>query len=420
MRWIDYVAKVVERYPDDPAVICHGEQLSYAQLWEAVGKEALRLCNIEHIQEGQYYVQTCTQDIAYVVRFLALHLIGARCDILYTTGSTGKPKAVLLSDEGMIANGENLIDAMGFHHGLTFVICGPLDHFGPWSKMLPVFMTGGTLHILDGLKDLDALFDALRPSTFANVGAKSATFLVPSAIRMLLQFSRERLAKLADCIEFIETGAAPMATSDMQQLREVLPNTRLYNTYASTETGIVCTYPYHLTQSILQGCVGPTMKHSEVAIGPDGEICVSGPILMAGYLNEDADGHFQLEPVGKSFQTSDLGYLDAEGRLFLTGRSSEFINIGGLKLSPIEVEDATMGFAGILDCLCIPVSHPVMGQVPKLLIVLQEGVTLNKKEIARYLKEKLTETWKVPINYEVVEEIRKMPNGKKNRKSYIM
>ena len=420
MRWIDYVAKVVERYPDDPAVICHGEQSTYAQLWEAVGKEALRLRDIEHIQEGQYYVQTCTQDIAYVVRFLALHLIGARCDILYTTGSTGKPKAVLLSDEGMIANGENLINAMGFHHGLTFVICGPLDHFGPWSKMLPVFMTGGTLHILGGLKDMDALFDALRPSTFSNVEAKSATFLVPSAIRMLLQFSRERLAKLADCIEFIETGAAPMATSDMQQLREVLPNTRLYNTYASTETGIVCTYPYHLTQYILQGCVGPAMKHSEVAIGLDGEICVSGPILMAGYLNEDAEGNLHLEPVGKSFQTSDLGYLDEEGRLFLTGRSSEFINIGGLKLSPVEVEDAAMGFAGILDCLCIPVSHPVMGQVPKLLVVLQEGFSLNKKELARYLKEKLTETWKVPINYEVVEEIRKMPNGKKNRKIYIM
>lgn len=420
MRWIDYVAKVVERYPDDIAVICHGERLTYAQLWEAVGNEALRLRDIEHIQAGQYYVQTCTQDIAFVVRFLALHLIGAQSDILYTTGSTGKPKAVLLSDEGMIANGENLIDAMGFHHGLTFVICGPLDHFGPWSKMLPVFMTGGTLHILDGLKDLDALFDALRPASFDQEKAYSATFLVPSAIRMLLQFSRERLAKLADCIEFIETGAAPMATSDMQQLHEVLPQTRLYNTYASTETGIVCTNPYHLSQSIMQGCVGPAMKHSEVMIGPEGEICVSGPMLMAGYLNEDAEGNMQLEPVGKTFQTTDLGYLDAEGRLFLTGRSSEFINVGGLKLSPIEVEDAAMGFKGILDCLCIPVSHPVMGQVPKLLVVLQEGYSLNKKELARYLKEKLTETWKVPINYEAVEEIRKMPNGKKNRKSYIM
>ena len=127
MRWIDYVAKVVERYPDTLAVICHGEQLTYAQLWEAVGQEALRLRDIEYIQEGQYYVQTCTQDIAYVVRFLALHLIGARCDILYTTGSPGKPKAVLLSDEGMIANGENLCD--GFSSRVDFCDMRPLGPF---------------------------------------------------------------------------------------------------------------------------------------------------------------------------------------------------------------------------------------------------------------------------------------------------
>ena len=420
MRWIEHVAKTVECYPDALAVICHDEQLTYAQMWEAVGKEALRLRDIEQVREGQYYIQTCTQDIAYVVRFLALHLIGARCDILYTTGSTGKPKAVLLSDEGMIANGDNLITAMGFHPRLTFVVCGPLDHFGPWSKMLPVFMTGGTLHILDGLKDMEAFFDALRPASFVDDKAKTATFLVPSAIRMLLQFSRERLAKLADCIEFIETGAAPTATSDMEQLRELLPHTRLYNTYASTETGIVCTYPYHQPNPILQGCVGPVLKHSSVSIGPEGEICVSGPMLMAGYLNADAKGNLQLDPAEKSFQTADLGYLDAEGRLFLTGRSSDFINVGGLKLSPVEVEDAVLGFAGIVDCLCIPEKHPVMGQVPKLLVVLQEGFSLNKKEISRYLKEKLTETWKVPINYEVVDEIRKMPNGKKDRRSYIM
>ena len=420
MKWIEYVAKVVERYPDELAVICHDEQLTYAQLWEAAGKEALRLRDIEHVREGQYYIQTCTQDIAYVVRFLALHLIGARCDILYTTGSTGKPKAVLLSDEGMIANGENLIDAMGFHPGLTFVVCGPLDHFGPWSKMLPVFMTGGTLHILDGLKDMESFFDALRPASLANDKVKSATFLVPSAIRMLLQFSRERLAKLADCIEFIETGAAPIATSDMEQLRELLPLTRLYNTYASTETGIVCTCPYHQPNPILQGCVGTAMKHSSVSIGPEGEICVSGPMLMAGYLNEDAEGNLQLVPVGNTFETADLGYLDTEGKLFLTGRSSDFINVGGLKLSPVEVEDAAMGFAGIVDCLCLPEKHSVMGQVPKLLVVVQADFLFDKHELAHYLKQKLIETWKVPMRYEVVDEIRKMPNGKKDRRSYIM
>ncbi|MBR5069399.1 MAG: acyl--CoA ligase [Bacteroidales bacterium] len=422
MKWIEYVAHVVECYPDDLALICHGEKLTYAQLWTAAKTEAQRLRETEHLRAGQYYYQSCTQDIAYVVRFIALHLIGTLSDILYTTGSTGKPKAVLLSEKGMVANAENLIEAHGYHHGMTFVVCGPLDHFGPWSKMLPVFMTGATLHILDGLKDLESLFDALRPS-------HSATFLVPSAIRMLLQLNGNRLAALADSIEFIETGAAPMATVDMERLRELLPRTRLYNTYASTETGIVCTYPFHLSPAegregitpkpILHGCVGPMMKHAKVSIGPMGNICVSGPMLMAGYLNEDGEGNLQLDPVGEMFETADLGHFDDEGRLFLTGRSNDFINVGGLKLSPIEVEDAAAGYPCIEDCICIPEPHPMMGQVPKLLVTLRVGTSFNKRELASYLKEKLIETWKVPMRYEVVDEIRKMPNGKKNRRSYL-
>jgi len=422
VKWIECVSQVVERFPDDLAVICHGETMTYAQLWKAAEKEAFRLREEEHVQEGQYYFQTCTQDIAFVVRFLALHLLGAQSDILYTTGSTGKPKAVLLSDKGIVANAENLIEAHGYHYGLVFVVCGPLDHFGPWSKMLPVFMTGATLHILDGLKDMEELFAALRP-------AHSATFLVPSAIRMLLQLNSERLVSLAESIEFIETGAAPMASSDMERLREILPHTRLYNTYASTETGIVCTYPFHLPSTagvggespepIQQGCVGTMMKHAKVSIGAEGNICVSGPMLMAGYLNEDDEGKWELEPVGELFESADLGHFDCKGRLILIGRSNDIINVGGLKLSPIEVEDAAAGFPGIEDCICIPEPHPMMGQVPKLLVTLHEGSTLNKREIARYLKEKLIETWKVPMRYEVVEEIRKMPNGKKNRRSYL-
>ena len=396
--------------------------MTYAQLWTAAKTEAQRLRESEHVRAGQFYFQSCTQDIAYVVRFIALHLIGALSDILYTTGSTGKPKAVLLSEEGIVANAENLIDAHGYHHGMVFVVCGPLDHFGSWSKMLPVFKTGATLHILDGMKDMEALFDALRP-------VHSATFLVPSAIRMMLQLNSDRLVSLADSIEFVETGAAPMATVDIERLRELLPHTRLYNTYASTETGIVCTYPFHLPSAegregetpkpVLQGCVGPMMKHAKVSIGPEGNISVSGPMLMAGYLNEDVEGNLQLAPVGEMFETADLGYLDDKGCLFLTGRSNDFINVGGLKLSPVEVEDAAAGFTGIEDCICIPEPHPLMGQVPKLLLTLSEGTKFNKRELANYLKEKLIETWKVPMRYEVVDEIRKMPNGKKNRRSYL-
>lgn len=425
------MARVVEQWPDQVAV-CHGaETLTYGQLWEAAQREALRLREELGVGAGQYYVDRCTQDVAYVVRFVALHLVGAQSDILYTTGSTGTPKAVLLSEEGLVANAEHLIGAHGYHRGLRFVVCGPLDHFGPWSKMLPTLMTGGTLIILEGLKDTGALLDALDTKGRTDSSGqreRSATFLVPSAIRMLMQTCRERLEALADSIEFIETGAAPIATADMYGLRTLLPKTRLYNTYASTETGIVCTYPFHLKQAdgrgadedeVLEaGCVGQALPHARLSFTDEGNICVSGKMLMKGYLVKDNEGRWQLQETEVPYVTTDIGHLDAAGRLILTGRSSDFINVGGLKLSPVEVEDTAEGLTGVAECLCVAEPHRLMGQVPKLLVVMAEGATLDKRALARELLAKLGAPWKVPMHYEQVGEIAKLPNGKKDRKRY--
>ena len=156
---------------------------------------------------------------------------------LHTTGSTGKPKAVTVSRQVVMRNSLNLIHAHGYKEDLQFIIAGPMNHLGCWSKLFPTLMVGGTLHILpDGMKDMEAFFDIMH-----NHGKRYATFLVPSAIRMLIQFASERLRYCSDCIEFIETGGAPIAHSDMLRLCELLPDSRLYNTYASTEAGIVAT-----------------------------------------------------------------------------------------------------------------------------------------------------------------------------------
>ena len=438
MRWIDLVEQTVRKYPDDLAVTCHGEALTYAQLWDKAGEEMQRMREVGTVGEGELYRLPCTQDADYVVRFVALHRLGVRCDILFTTGSTGKPKGVLMCDEGLIANGENLILSQGFHHGLRFVICGPLDHFGSWSKMLPVLMTGGTLVVMEGMKQMEAVLDALGEK------APSATFMVPSALKMLMMTSRERLSALTDRIEFIEAGGAPLTTSDMETLRQLLPHTRLYNTYASTETGIVSTYAYHNfgeegSQELVPGCVGRMMKHAEVTLTPEGRIVVSGPMVMESYLVTDEEGRLSLplqdevslpvrdnallvtsqagHPMAatRTFETSDLGQIDPQGRLILTGRVSDIINVGGLKLSPLEVEEAAQRHPDIADCLCVPVAHRMMGQVPKLLVVLTPGATLDKKKLALYLKSQLDETWKVPMQYEAVDEIPKTANGKKRR-----
>ena len=114
---------------------------------------------------------------------------------------------------------------------------------------------------------------------------------------------------------------------------------------------------------------------------------------------------------------SDLGSIDEEGMLHIGGRMDDVINIGGYKVAPTEVEDAAMSFQGIKDCICISAPHPITGNALKLLVVMNEGEKLNKRQVALYLKERL-EVYKVPMLYKQVEQVERTYNGKLNRKFY--
>ena len=271
-------------------------------------------------------------------------------------------------------------------------------------------MPGATLYTLDGTRALSAFFRALDyPSP------QIATFFVPATIRMLLQFGAERLATYADKIDFIESGAAPLAHADMLRLCELLPHTRLYNTYASTETGIIATYNFN-DGRCLQGCLGRPMPHSRIVITDEGLIACQGDTLMTGYVNDPELTATILRD--DTIYTSDIGHIDDEGMLRLEGRQGDVINVGGYKVAPTEVEDAALSLPEVKDCICISVAHPVMGQALKLLVVLADGHSLNKRQIALALKDRL-ETYKVPQLYEQVETIQRTYNGKLNRKYYF-
>jgi acyl-CoA synthetase (AMP-forming)/AMP-acid ligase II len=241
-----------------------------------------------------------------------------------------------------------------------------------------------------------------------------ATFLVPASIRMLIQFSSEQLAKVADKMDFIETGAAAIAQADMEKLCELLPKTRLYNTYASTETGIIATYNYNHGKCIA-GCLGRPMKHSRLLITEGGLIACQGDTLMSGYVGDPERTATILRD--HTVYTSDIGIIDEEGQLHLKGREDDVINVGGFKVAPTEVEDAAMAFDKLKDCICISTDHPITGRALKLLVVMNDGELLNKRQLALHLKERL-EPYKVPMLYEQVEKVARTFNGKLDRKAY--
>ena len=429
MNLEDYLHQNARCYPDKVAVVCGDTSLTYAQLWQEVARRA------QDFHPHEVVCFRSSQDIDFLVTYMAVHLAGGVAaplehgmpdalferissavahsftlhsslpiaDILYTTGTTGQSKGVMVSHRALIADAENLIAGQGFSHDLVFIINGPLNHIGSLSKIWPCIILGATILIIEGMKDLNAFFRALDtpPSSFLlppSSKLKFATFFVPATIRMILQFAPDRLASYAHKLDFIESGAAPLPQTDMQRLCELLPHTRLYNTYASTETGIIATYNYN-DDRCMANCLGRPMPHSKILITPDGLIACQGDTLMSGYVGDPELTATVLRD--DTVFTSDVGILDEEGMLHLSGRASDVINVGGFKVSPIEVEE-----------------HPVTGRALKLLVVTPPGQKLDKRTLARYLADRL-EPYKVPMLYEQVDTIARTYNGKLDRKFYL-
>lgn len=433
----DYLRRDAELYADKTAVVCNGEELSYAALYQRVGQHVETL-RANGVQAGQAVVFRASQDIDFLVHYFAIHILGAvavplerdvpeerfhdicrlvdgatipegTADILFTTGTTGRSKGVMISHRTIVADAENLIDGQLFSHDLVFIICGPLNHIGSLSKIYPIILLGGTLYLLEGMKNMEELFRA-----FDYPCQKIATFMVPASVRMLLQFGEKRLRQYVDKIDFVEMGGAPLPPSDQRLLCDTLPKSRLYNTYASTETGIMCTYNFN-DGVCTPGCLGRPMRHSRVFISDDGRVACQGPTLMTGYVGDEEKTREVLHD--DTVFTADNGEISADGMLFLSGRKDDVINIGGYKVAPTEVEDVALSFPGIKDCICICVSNPMFGNALKLLYQVAPDTTVAKRELAQYINTHL-ESYKVPRLYEQVTEVKRTYNGKLDRKAY--
>ena len=426
-----------QKTPDKTAVICYEDKINYSDLWNMIIARA-GLIKQDGLSKGMPYVFRASQDIDFIINYCAIHYLGAiavplehqavqetfisiqkevsSCDfpadiqdILYTTGTTGKSKGVMLSRTALESCADNFISDMHYTDELLYIISGPLNHIASLFKIHPVLIAGGTVCILDGLKDINAFFDVFKlPYN------KVATFMVPASLRLIMEFSYEKLCAVADRIDFIETGAAPITGKDMERLAKALPHSRLYNTLGGTEIGAVCTYDFN-DGKYMEGCIGRPMKNSMVEVTPDGSIIVSGPTVMSGYVN-DPESTAQVLQNGR-ITTSDLGFVDENGLIHLKGRRGDVINVGGFKVDPLEVENAATGHESVKECICIVAEHPVIGPVLKLLIVLEDGFVLDKHSVAMYLKSKL-EPHKIPTYYEAVDKIQRTYNGKLDRKYY--
>jgi long-chain acyl-CoA synthetase len=432
----EYIALHAQQIPETLAVVTNQGSLTYSQLQkviaykkEAYGKNA-----------GRTVVLKATQNMDFLCNYFAAHLAGEGvaliaadapdcfvedleekmadvrlpegvADLLFTSGTTCSPKCVMLSHEAIMADGENLIESQGFHKEMTFIIAGPMNHFGCLSKLYATLMVGATARLLSGMKNIHAFLESIRQADH-----KVGIFLIPSNIKILLSVCAKSLAELKHKIEFIETGGDFCSTELLGKLQEKLPYTRLYNTYASTEAGVMTTCRYD--EHYVSGNLGKALPNSQISISEDGHIVCTGKTVFSGYLILDGNG-FEVElRGGDPYVSGDLGVLDAEGNLLFRSRDNDIIKTGGYSVCPQEVETAALELPEVKDCICISRKHPILGNALELLVVPESNGDIDGKKISRDLFSKLNCNYKVPLYYKKVDSLKYSSRGKVNRMYY--
>ncbi len=342
----------------------------------------------------------------------------APAELLFTTGTTGAPKGVLCSHRSVAAVAENLVFGMGYRADTLLAVPGPVSHANAIRKLASTFLAGSAILLLDGMNDLAAFFRALdeHPVTALN--------LPPSAIRLILSLSGNRLGRYASRIDFVESGTAPLSEADKARMKALLPSSRLYNSYGTSEAGSCCMYNYAAIDGGA-GCIGFPAHNARFEIVDDdrrpkvsspenpGLIAIRGDMTMIGYWRDPALTRETLTD-GLLF-TSDIGYFDERGMVHVVGRQGDVINVAGHKVAPDAVEQAALALDDVVDCGCTKIADPLTGESPILYVVMKPEKAFDPAAIREALSKRL-EDFMLPRRILLRDKLPRAENGKLQRK----
>ena len=343
------------------------------------------------------------------------------CDIMFTTGTTGKSKGVMESHRAVVAVSENVQYGAEIPKDNIYLVPAPINHASAIRKLYVSILTGTTVVLLDGFTDVKKFFSYVEKYKVTSI------LMPPAAVRMILLLAEKNLAKYSGQLHHIHTGSAAFPEADKDKLCEILPETRLYFAYGSSEAGCVSMYDYSKNRGLIS-CVGKPNKNANIFIVDEnrnpiksskenqGLIAISGGMVMQGYYNApELTAEVLKDGV---VYTNDIGYIDDEGFVYMLGRRGDVINIGGLKIAPTEVENVVLRYPDIADCACFAKEDRMGGVVPRLNVVMKKGCELDAAKLRAHMAEHL-EAFKIPKQIVAVDELPKTSNGKLDRKRLV-
>lgn len=467
----------VQNIPDKVALISGDTEITYSQLWDYCLCAAEKLKQDYHLKKGDRVILSAAGNIEFVYAYFGVHIAGGICvpidpdtnqtrfeyieksttpvcvmgllhnvkketipftdvvngtskatyivpeqsqvaDILFTTGTTGAPKGVALSYNNLSAAARNINAFIGNTSSDVELLALPVSHSFGLGRLRCSLSKGATVVMLGTFANVKKFFKEMarcQVTMFA---------MVPASWGFIKKMSGKYIGKFADQLKFIEIGSSFMPVEDKELLMSLLPKTRICMHYGSTEASRSAFMEFHTYKDNLLsiGKASPnveikifTSQGTPAALGEEGEVCVKGEHVTCSYWNETPE-RFASDFYDGYFRTGDCGTMDAEGNIYLKSRIKEMINVGGKKVSPMEVEDILNTIPGIKESACIGIPDPgiVLGEVVKAFIVADDN--LSDEEIMQQLRPQL-EVYKLPVEIERINAIPKTGSGKIQRLS---
>lgn len=339
--------------------------------------------------------------------------------ILFTSGTTGKKKGVRLSHNNLIETSAYINEFMGVTDSITEHILVPVYHSFGFARTRCIFMVKGTAVLDDG--QFNPLLALKRMESF-DCDAFSG---VPSVIAMLIQAGEQRFTEIGSQIDHVEIGSSPMDREDKEFLLSTLPNARICMHYGLTEASRTCFLDFRKDREKLDSVGKPSPGVSvsivddsgtELPPGETGEIVISGPNVATGYLEDSVDE--TESDIGDCFYSGDVGYKDEDGYVYFEGRSDDIINVGGEKVSPLEIEELIEETTAVTDEYAVvgePDDEGIYSSVPVLCVTDSEFTPQEFTELRSALHNADLQEKFLPRTVYQVTEIPRTQNGKIRR-----
>jgi fatty-acyl-CoA synthase len=309
--------------------------------------------------------------------------------ILYTAGTTGKPKGVVLTHRNQIWNTLNYTAALAFNPHDIELASTPLFHASTLGRVF-TYIFNGVMFILTSTFDPQECLKIIEDQTVTSITQ------APTMYQMMLNvFDKKKFN--TDSVTRVVSGASSLPVSTKQQLKNLFPNAGIFDLYGITEAGpgvsILTTADfYKKIESVGKPMLSVEVKiqdefNEDTPVGYIGEILCRGPNIMQGYFRDPESTANAMQ--GEWFKTGDLGWRDDDGFLYLAGRKKEIIISGGTNIYPGEIEEVLMQHPAVQDAAVIGVEDELWGERVLAVIVTKQDNNCTSQQLIRFCKERL-------------------------------